>query len=442
MEIQHSTSPSEPILIVDDNPNNLKVLSQALRSAGWTVAVAKNGETALKQVKHTPPALILLDVMMPEMDGFEACQRLKANPETMDIPVIFMTALAETVDKVKGLSLGAVDYITKPFQMEEVLARLNIHYKLCAVTHELEMQNQQLEQRVKNRTAELEESLKDLQQAQLQLIQHEKMATLGQLLSGIAHEINNPIGFIGGNVSVARGYIQDLLQALQLYQAKFPDPGAEFEQQLEALNLGFIIEDIPKLIESMQAGVERICNISTSLRIFSRTDTKTKVDFNIHEGIDSTLMILKHQLKATDHRPEIELIKDYGELPQVKCFPGQLNQVFMNIIANAIDALEEKNQGCSFNEIETNPNQITFRTEVDEGNGQIIIRIADNGVGMVTEVKDKIFDSLFTTKAVGKGTGLGLSISRQIVEENHGGKLTCFSKIGEGTEFVLALPLS
>ena len=430
----------EPILIVDDNPNNLKVLAQSLRSAGWIVAIAKNGEKAIKQVLHTPPALILLDVMMPGIDGFETCQRLKANPDTMDIPVIFMTALSETVDKVKGLSIGAVDYITKPFQAEEVLARVNIHYKLRFLSQELKQQNQLLEKRVLERTTELEKLLKDLKTTQLQLVQQEKMATLGNLVAGVAHEINNPVGFIGGNITIAQEHLTDLLYAVKLYQHEVRQPSPKLAAEIEQIDLDFIAEDFPKLIDSMQEGVDRIRSISTSLRTFSRADTVAKTLFNIHEGLDSTLLILKYRLKANDRRPEILVIKNYANLPSIQCYAGQLNQVFMNLLANAIDALDEANEGLYYEDIQANPNRISITTRVEEG--QAVVRIGDNAKGMTEQVRCRIFDTSFTTKAVGKGTGLGLAISRQIVEGKHGGTITCSSEVGKGTEFAIALPIS
>lgn len=410
-----------PILIVDDNSNNLKVLSQALKNAGWTVAIAKNGETALKQVKHTPPALILLDVMMPGMDGFETCKRLKEDSETIEVPVIFMTAMSDTKDKVKGLSMGAVDYITKPFQTEEVLARVSIHYQLRSLTKQLAEHNQKLEKQVAERTA--------------QLVQQEKMASLGNLAAGVAHEINNPLTFISGNVDAAQGYIRDMFQILKLYQQEVVNPSQELSEAIEEADLEFLEEDLPKVIASMHAGVERIRDISTSMRIFSRSDSAAKVEFDLHEGIDSTLMILKYRLKAKEKSAGIEIIKKYGALPPVSGFPGPLNQVFMNILANAIDALEEANMGSE----ERKKNQILIMTEVKYG--KAIVRIRDNGVGMKDEVMRKMFESGFTTKAVGKGTGLGMAIARQIVEEKHGGTITCNSKLGKGTEFIIAIPI-
>ncbi|MBP0012965.1 MAG: AAA family ATPase [Roseofilum sp. SBFL] len=280
-----------------------------------------------------------------------------------------------------------------------------------------------------------QQALKDLQQAQLQLVQNEKMATLGTLVAGVAHEINNPVGFIGGNVGVAQEHLRDLLEILSLYQenASLPESIAE---DIEDLDPDFIAEDFPKLIASMQTGCDRIRHISRSLRTFSRTDKEHKVSFNLHEGIDSTLLILKYRLKANEERPAIKIVKNYGNIPVLKCYAGQLNQVFMNLIANAIDALDEKNQERSFDEIANQIKITTFATAQE-----VTICIADNGMGMLEEVKRRIFEQGFTTKAVGKGTGLGMAIARQIVEEKHGGVLSCQSELDKGTEFTISLPV-
>jgi len=450
------------ILIVDDNPNNLAVLSDFLDESGFEVRVARDGESALEKVNYAPPDLILLDVMMPGIDGFETCRQLKANRDTEPIPVIFMTALSDTVDKVKGLELGAVDYITKPFSQEEVLARVRLHLKLRTMAKELAQQNQmlkqeieeknraqtalqalteELEERVKARTLELEQAIADLQDAQVQLVQSEKMSTLGQLVAGVAHEINNPVGFIIGNLSHAQEYIEDMIEHLSLYQSCYPEPDPAIQDHYEEIELDYLLKDLPDLIASMHEGTDRIRNISQSLRTFSRSDTTSKVSCNIHEGIDSTLLILKHRLKATDERPAIAILKDYGELPEIPCYPGQLNQVFMNLLANAIDALDESNQGRTFQDIQAKPNQITIQTQLSPAQTEVMISIADNGKGIPQEIQDKIFDHLYTTKACGQGTGLGLSISRQIVEEKHGGKLACHSVSDRGSEFTITLPL-
>jgi signal transduction histidine kinase len=294
---------------------------------------------------------------------------------------------------------------------------------------------------LENTNSELELRVEQLKQTQLQLVQSEKMSTLGQLVAGVAHEINNPVGFIAGNLSCVQQYIQDIINLLNLYHQHYPNPDPEIREQMEIIDLEYVLADLPHLIASMKKGTDCICNISTSLRAFSRADSPTKVAVNLHEGLDSTLMILKYRLNANSNRPAIQVIKKYGFLPQVECYPGQLNQVFMNIIANAIDAFDEFNQGRSFAEIQHLPNIITIYTAVDKDTSSAVIRIKDNGPGMLGQVKQQIFDYLFTTKPIGQGTGLGLSISRQIVVEKHGGHLTCISSPGEGTEFVIEIPI-
>jgi signal transduction histidine kinase len=443
------------ILIVDDNPANLGLLSDLLDDAGFEVWVARDGESAIRKVEYALPDIILLDVMMPGIDGFETCRCLKSNPLTKEIPVIFMTALSETIDKVKGLNLGAVDYITKPFQNEEVLARVKLHLKLQKLTKTLAAQNLLLKQEIKERhhaevalqqlnqelEKRVEERTKELQQAQFNLIQKQKMSALGQLVAGVAHEINNPIGCITGNISHAKKYIQYLIEHLKLYQEQFPNPGDKIEEHGSEIDIEFLLEDLPSLISSMKVASDRINQISISLRNFSRSDTGAKVAVNIHEGIDSTLLILKHRLKANDNRPEIKALKEYGDLPLVECYPGPLNQVFMNIISNAIDAFDEYSESHCYEEIAANPNTITIRTEYSAAARRAIVRIEDNGLGMSEEVKQRMFEPLFTTKGLGKGTGLGLSISRQIVVDKHGGELSCISTPGIGTELVISLPL-
>lgn len=410
--VQHDS-----ILIVDDTPTNLKVLFELLNQSGFKVSIAKSGESALKKVHEALPDMILLDVMMPGIDGFETCRRLKGDPRTKDIPVIFMTVLSELVDKVKGLKLGAVDYITKPIAQEEVLARINVHL--------------------------------ELRKAQMRLLQEEKMAALGQLVAGVAHEINNPVNFIYANLPHAQEYIRELLRLVHLYQAYTPQPIPEIQTYSEEIDWEFIKDDLPQLLHSMEVGAERILEIVHSLQVFSRRDQAESKPVNLHECIDSTLMLLSRRLQAKFRHPDyhysdIEVIKEYGELPLIKGYAGQLNQVFMNILANAIDAINEKLE----NEVNSQTidshvftPKITICTAVSADNTQVIIRIQDNGIGLPEELHHKIFEQFFTTKPVGQGTGLGLSISRQIIVDKHGGTLEVNSSLGEGSEFIITLPI-
>ena len=309
--------------------------------------------------------------------------------------------------------------------------RLEILDTLC-VQAVISLENARLYQQA-------QQTLKDLQAAQLQLVQSEKMATLGNLVAGVAHEINNPLGFIKGNINAGFEHLQDLLTILSIYEENTSLPESIIAE-IEALEPEFIAEDFPKLMASMQEGCERIRKISKSLRTFSRTDTDAKTEFNLHDGIDSTLLILKYRLKANQNRPAIEIIKNYGNIPLVKCYAGQINQVFMNLLANAIDALDESNEGKTFQEIEKEPNRITIATEFSEESKQVIVRITDNGTGMPEEVKARLFEQGFTTKGVGKGTGLGMAIAHQIITEKHGGQITCNSTLEEGTIFTLVIP--
>jgi len=311
------------------------------------------------------------------------------------------------------------------------------------------------EAKLRRQTQELAKALEELRHAQSQLIQTEKMSSLGQLVAGIAHEINNPVNFIYGNLAHIQTYMQDLIQLIQLYQTYLPEPAAEITDRIEDIDLEFMIEDIPNLIGSMKQGANRIKAIVSSLRTFSHMDQVGIKAVDIHQGIDSTLILLQPRLNATANRPEIQIEKHYGKLPLVKCYADQMNQVFMNIINNAIDAIDQRDsrqrsalrdRTRSWADCEQNPSRIQIITELITemgGNRQSVkIRIIDNGSGIPASVKDRVFDPFFTTKDVGQGTGLGLSICYKIITEQHKGKIECFSTVGQGTEFAITLPIS
>jgi signal transduction histidine kinase len=431
-----SSQKTTTILVVDDNFNNLKVLIGTLSKMGWEILTATDGKSALEQAGYAQPDLILLDVMMPGMNGFQTCQCLKENSLTKEIPVIFMTALSETVDKVKGFSLGGIDYITKPFEYEELVVRIQNQLRMRHLALQVQQQNKELELRVAERTYQLTQSLQNLQQAQTSLIQQEKMSSLGEMIAGIAHEINNPLGFISSNLVHASESTQALIEILKLYQQAYPNPIPEILEQMEAIDLDYLLGDLPTMLASMKKGTHRIKEIIYSLRHFSRRDETTQT-VNIHEGLESTLMILQHRLKAHDRYPQIKVIKEYGNLPPVNCFPGPMNQVFMNILANAIDAIHEAiDQGQKRDYSPT----ILIQTEFLSSD-TIGIRIRDNGPGISETVMEKLFEPMFTTKPVGKGTGMGLSISRQIIENKHGGSLQLNSSLGQGAEFRIEIPI-
>ncbi|UBF25022.1 HAMP domain-containing histidine kinase [Kovacikia minuta CCNUW1] len=296
---------------------------------------------------------------------------------------------------------------------------------------------------------ELEAAMRQLQQTQIQLIQTEKMSGLGQLVASIAHEINNPINFIHGNLTHTKEYTQDLLKLLQLYQQSYPHPTPAIQAEIAARDLDFLKEDLPKMLASMRIGTERIRQLVSSLRNFSRVDEAEKKPVNIHEGIDSTLLILHNRLKPRLDRSGIQVEKTYGQIPLVECFAGQLNQVFMNVLSNAIDALElspkfalasdAKTSSLNLAQTQNFPS-IRIQTEVVEQNW-VLIQISDNGMGMTEQVRESVFEPFFTTKPVGKGTGLGLSISQQIVVKKHGGQITCLSVLEEGTTFQIKIPI-
>lgn len=305
---------------------------------------------------------------------------------------------------------------------------------------ELYEHSQQAATEAQAKAEALEAALTDLQQAQTQLIQTEKMSSLGQLVAGVAHEINNPVNFIHGNLTYVNEYTQNLFDLVNLYQQHYPKPVSAVNTYAEDIDLEFLKVDLPKTLSSMRVGTDRIRQIVLSLRNFSRIDEADMKPVDIHEGLDSTLLILQNRLKASSDSSEIHIIKEYGNLPKVECYASQLNQVFMNILCNAIDVLEDRDRERSSQELEENPSTITIRTECLDSES-VVVRIRDNGLGMPESIQQKLFDPFFTTKPTGKGTGLGLSISQQIIVEKHHGHIHCESILGMGTEFWIEIPV-
>jgi len=414
------------IMIVDDEPVNLQVLVNYLSLENYSIVPATNGEEALAVIEsECQPDIILLDVMMPRMTGYEVCEKIRERYSLDELPILMLTAKNQVKDLVAGLDAGANDYLNKPIAKNELLARIKTQIELCNLSA-----LRQAEERARQKATELESALQELRRTQAQMIQTEKMSSLGQLVAGVAHEINNPVNFIFGNLSHADEYAQDLINIIELYQQYYPDPVPEIQGEIAERDLEFIKEDLPQIISSMQIGAERIAHIVRSLRNFSRLDESELKVVDIHEGIDSTLVILQSQLQ------DIKLIEEYGQLPKVKCYAGELNQVFMHILTNAIDAISSaKSQGEKSDWTPT----ITISTKVTDASS-VQIMIADNGPGMSEEVQAKIFDPFFTTKPVGSGTGLGLSTSYSIVVKHHGGKLSCISAPGAGTSFAIEIP--
>lgn len=355
-------------------------------------------------------------------------------------------------DEISQLASSFERMVDRVQQREADLAKANSN---------LEEQVWQRTRELEDKNAHLEQTLQDLKATQSQLIQTEKMSSLGQLVAGLAHEINNPLSFIQSNLLHAQGYMQHLLEMLHLYQSHVPELPAAREKA-EDLGLEFIQDDLPKLLGSMQVGTQRIGEIVRSLRVFARLDESEIKSVDLHEGLDSTLLLLNSRLRGTSNRADIRIVREYGDLPLVECYAGQINQVFINLLSNAIDALEAMREQADCSRSDARQDQspaycidwakdllpaeqdeiptIWIRTHLLEGS-RVSVCIADNGTGISTDVQQRIFDPFFTTKPVGRGTGLGLSICHQIITERHGGTLKCTSYPAEGSEFCLEIPL-
>lgn len=432
MPLNHKENSKGNILVIDDTPDNLRLLSAMLTAQGFEVRKALNGKMALTACQMVLPDVILLDINMPEMDGYQVCQKLKSDVKTCEVPVIFISALDDVLDKVKAFDVGGADYVTKPFHGAEVILRIENQINLRVLQMKLQEKN-----------FLLLEAINNLKAAQVQQIQNEKMVALGHLVAGIAHEVNNPISFIYGNIQYASQYIQDLVHIIECYQQEYPQPTAKIQKIVKDIDLNFVIKDLQTLMGAMYRGSDRIREIVLALQKFSRHDEALMKQVNIHEGIDSTLLMLQHRLRQTPERPAIAVVKDYAKLPLVTCYPSELNQVFMHLLNNAIDALDQSVASRHVSLVEDKEKisnlQIQISTEVTESN-TVKIAIADNGLGIDESLQSHLFDPFFTTKTVGKGSGLGLSISYQIVVQKHRGQITCSSSPGQGAEFVLEIP--
>ncbi|MEH1798431.1 MAG: response regulator [Nostoc sp.] len=447
MHFNQTNHQKRNILVVDDTPDNLRLLSAMLTAQGFEVRKALNGKMALTACQMVLPDVILLDINMPGMDGYEVCQQLKADDKTCEVPVIFISALDDVVDKVKAFDVGGVDYIAKPFHGAEVVLRIENQINLRLLQVKLQEKNFLLQQ-----------ALDNLKTSQVQQIQNEKMVALGQLVAGLAHEINNPISFIYGNLQYAGQYVEDLVNMIEVYQQEYPKPTPKIQQVAKDVDLNFMIKDLQNLIGAMYRGSDRIREIVLALQHFSRHDEAEMKRVNIHEDIENTLVMLQHRLREATERPAIIVVKDYGNLPLVTCYASELNQVFMHLLNNAIDAIEEgvgngefgapsgdkgqlrvENQSCIPYSLLSTP-QIRIHTEVTDLN-MVKIAIADNGFGIEESLRSRLFDPFFTTKPVGKGSGLGLSISYQIIVQKHRGNISCTSSVGKGAEFVIEIPI-
>jgi signal transduction histidine kinase len=427
MTEQEASGPTPSmIFIVDDDHCSQLLLADVLTRNGHATRLFPDGQSALKAAYNDPPDLILLDVVMPGMDGFEVCRILKGHNTTRHIPVVLVTGLNEKSMKLKGISVGADDFISKPFEATEIQLRARNLLLVKEYQDRLKNHAESLDQQVRLRTVELENVIAELKSTQKQMIQQEKMATIGQLSAGIAHEINNPVGFIASNTSSLAKYCEKIIKFMEAQQEAIvlgmtaPDTVEQLQEIRHQMKIDLIVKDIPEMIAETIDGVERIKTIIRDLKSFSRREESEQKDADIIQCLESTLNIAHNELKY-----KATIKKEFGELPRLHCYPQQLNQVFMNLLVNAAHAIDTQGE-------------VRIRTWSNAG--FIHISITDSGCGITDEVKSHIFEPFFTTKEAGKGTGLGLSISSEIVR-NHGGEIKVESEVGRGSTFTVSLPL-
>ncbi|WP_017655546.1 ATP-binding protein [Fortiea contorta] len=445
MEIALSTV--EECIVWTDGRGRIKWCNAALERFFGQTRLLLLGKSLPEKLPLLLNGQVVADEFHPVMIALKSCKNGKQCYEYSQSNQYLTLEIAWSFVEITNNFAQSDDSVSSVLVLRDVTRQREAERRLQEVNEALEQQvakrTQELQEAnacLQTETVQLQKLLNELQQTQAQLIQAEKMSGLGQLVAGIAHEINNPVNFVYGNLTYLKEYGLDLLHLLQLYQKHFPHPGKEIEKVAKKIDLDFLQTDFPQLLSSMEMGTERITQIVTSLRNFSRLDESEIKAVDIHEGINSTLLILQHRLKATSEYSEIKVIRDYGNLPLVECFAGQLNQVFMNILANAIDAILESKIKQISEEINDRSSNITIRTSAIDSRWVEVV-IADNGTGISSKTLPHIFNPFFTTKPVGKGTGMGMAISYKIITENHGGKLTCFSTPGMGTEFIIQVPV-
>lgn len=429
---------NQTILIVDDTPTNLEILSNALMSEGYQVAVAVDGESAISQIQYKPPTLVLLDVMMPGIDGFETCRRLKANAQTKDIPILFMTALSETENKSKGFKLGAVDYITKPFETEEVLVRVDTHLRLYQLTTGLE-------QVVKTRTAQLTTTLDHLQKTQTKLIRSEKMSLVGELSAGVAYEISNPVNFIHGNLHHVDTYLTQLLQFAEHYysqqQPLTTTTQSHLPQPLETdfdLDLKFIRKDLPDILGSFHRGTNRIQKLVSALQIFSDPSRATQKSVDVHDLIESCLTLLSHRLQKKSRQSRPEVFKEYQQLPLIDCYPAALSQALMSIFLTYISNIEKAQQESS----ELTPKILIRTTSQDQQSITITIAVNLKQIiddSFLTEKSPQLISTDEQFRKLASANDMNLLLAHDIVANQHHGCLHKQTQAGQ-TELTIELP--
>ena len=427
------THKTATLLVVDDEANNRNVIVAQLKNEGYAIITAGSGEEALELIDQQLPDLILLDVMMPGISGFDVAEILKSEERTANIPIIMVTALSDSKSRLAGLTNGVEEFLTKPVARAELVMRIRNLLRLKEYQDELSTYSNSLEERVAESTLELENANLQLSGTQTQLLQAEKLAALGQLAAGVAHEINNPVGYVNSNLGTLKGYLKDMLDILQAYERinrqQPPDPAEliALNQLKDKLELDYICEDAPQLIDESLEGLLRVRTIVQDLKSFAHIDGQPEWKLaDLHECLDSTLNIANNEIKY-----KAKIVKEYGVIPEIECLGSQLNQVFLNLLVNAAHAIPD-----------STPGTITVRTACTDD--EVSVEISDTGCGIPAANLLRIFDPFFTTKPIGQGTGLGLSLSYGIVQR-HGGRIEVRSEVredvGRGTTFRVVLPI-